>query len=74
MTDLSLLMLITGVIVGGLAGSITVYVSYKRKVADLEADVYDARVIREALKEEIFRLENQSKPKPRKRRGKAQKK
>ena len=74
MTDLSLIMLITGIIFGALAGSITVHIVYKNKLADLEADVYDARVIREALKEEIFRLENQSKPKPRKKRGKAQKK
>ena len=40
------------------------------KIADLETELYQSRAIREALKEEIFRLENQSKPKPRKRRKK----
>ena len=59
-----------GVIIGALGGSITVYMVYKNKVLDLESDVYDARIIREALKEEIFRLSQQTKPKPRKRRGK----
>ena len=62
---------IIGVIIGALGGSITVYMVYKNKVLDLESDVYDARIIREALKEEIFRLSQQTKPKPRKRRGKA---
>ncbi len=61
---------IIGVIVGVLGGSITMYMMYKNKVSDLESDVYDARIIREALKEEIFRLSHQTKPKPRKRRGK----
>jgi len=61
---------IVGVIVGALGGSITMYMMYKNKVSDLESDVYDARIIREALKEEIFRLSHQTKPKPRKRRGK----
>tara|TARA_R100001377_G_scaffold34146_2_gene18794 strand:+ start:723 stop:932 length:210 start_codon:yes stop_codon:yes gene_type:complete len=61
---------IIGVIIGALGGSITVYMVYKNKVLDLESDVYDARIIREALKEEIFRLSQQTKPKPRKRRGK----
>jgi|TARA_B100001093_G_C26373630_1_gene819816 hypothetical protein len=61
---------IIGVIVGALGGSITLYMVYKNKVSDLESDVYDARIIREALKEEIFRLSQQTKPKPRKRRGK----
>lgn len=61
---------IIGLIVGALGGSITLYIVYRNKVSDLESDVYDARIIREALKEEIFRLSHQTKPKPRKRRGK----
>tara|TARA_R100001377_G_C3133385_1_gene90120 strand:+ start:117 stop:329 length:213 start_codon:yes stop_codon:yes gene_type:complete len=60
-----------GVIVGALGGSVTLYLMNKRKVSDLESDVYDSRIIRDALKEEIFRLSQQTKPKPRKRRGKA---
>ena len=59
-----------GVIVGALGGSVTLYLMNKRKVSDLESDVYDSRIIRDALKEEIFRLSQQTKPKPRKRRGK----
>jgi|TARA_R110000803_G_scaffold188367_1_gene250779 hypothetical protein len=62
---------IIGVIIGALGGSVTMYMLYKGKVSDLESDVYDARIIRDALKEEIFRLSQQTKPKPRKRRGKA---
>jgi len=61
---------IIGVIVGALGGSITLYMVYKNKVSDLESDVYDTRINREALKKEIFRLSQQTKPKPRKRRGK----
>tara|TARA_A100001011_G_C14162321_1_gene778826 strand:+ start:640 stop:864 length:225 start_codon:yes stop_codon:yes gene_type:complete len=63
-----------GIIIGSLVGSVLTYMVQKGKVLDLQDEVYDSRVVREALKEEIFRLENQSKPKPRKRRGKAQKK
>ena len=62
---------IIGVIIGALGGSVTMYMLNKGKVSDLESDVYDARIIRDALKEEIFRLSQQTKPKPRKRRGKA---
>ena len=63
-----------GIVIGSLVGSVLTYMVQKGKVLDLQDEVYDSRVVREALKEEIFRLENQSKPKPRKRRGKAQKK
>ena len=40
------------------------------KIGDLEAEIIQGRAIRDALKDEIFRLENQAKPKPRKRRKK----
>jgi hypothetical protein len=40
------------------------------RIGDLEAEILQGRAVREALKEEIFRLENQAKPKPRKRRKK----
>ena len=55
-----------GIIIGSLVGSVLTYMVQKGKVLDLQDEVYDSRVVREALKEEIFRLENQSKPKPRK--------
>jgi len=61
---------IVGVIVGALVGSITMYMMYRNRVSDLESHVYDSLIIRDALKEEIFRLSHQTKPKPRKRRGK----
>ena len=63
-----------GIVIGSLVGSVLTYMVQKGKLLDLQDEIYDSRVVREALKEEIFRLENQSKPKPRKRRGKAQKK
>ena len=50
-----------GAFVSGLLGS--------SKMGDLEADNAHLKFVREALKEEIFKLENQSKPKPRKKRG-----
>ena len=55
-----------GIVIGSLVGSVLTYMVQKGKVLDLQDEVYDSRVVREALKEEIFRLENQSKPKPRK--------
>ena len=39
------------------------------KSGDLEAELVHQRFVRDSLKEEIFRLENQAKPKPRKRRN-----
>ena len=63
-----------GIVIGSLVGSVLTYMVQKGKLLDLQDEIYDSRVVREALKEEIFRLENQSKPKPRKRRRKAQKK
>lgn len=59
-----------GMLFGTLLGSVITYMIQKGTIMDLQDDVYDAQVIRKALKEEIFRLSTQSKPKPRKRRGK----
>ena len=50
-----------GAFVSGLLGS--------SKMGDLEAENIHLKFVRDSLKEEIFRLENQSKPKPRKKRG-----
>ena len=63
-----------GLVIGFLLGAFVSGLLGSSKMGDLEADNAHLKFVREALKEEIFRLENQSKPKPRKRRGKAQKK
>ena len=57
-----------GIIIGVIAGVMVSSFGAASKIGDLEAELIHSRVIRDALKEEIFRLENQSKPKPRKRR------
>ena len=59
-----------GTIFGSLLGAVVTYMVQKTKIMDLQDDIYDAQVIRKALKEEIFRLGTQTKPKPRKRRKK----
>ena len=59
-----------GLIIGFLLGAFVSGLLGSSKMGDLEADNAHLKFVREALKEEIFRLENQSKPKPRKRRKK----
>ena len=59
-----------GIIIGVIAGVVASSFGAASKIADLETEVYQGRAVRDALKEEIFRLENQAKPKPRKRRKK----
>ena len=59
-----------GILIGVVAGVVASSFGAASKIADLETELYQSKAIREALKEEIFRLENQSKPKPRKRRKK----
>ena len=57
-----------GIILGGVCGVGGMYLTNKNNVSQLENEIYDLRVVREALKEEIFRLDNQTKPKPRSKR------
>jgi len=58
-----------GIIVGLLIG-ITVASFYtNNKQTELESENLHLIFVRDSLKEEIFRLENQSKPKPRKKRN-----
>lgn len=59
-----------GIIFGSLLGAVVTYMVQKNKMLDLQDEVYDSHAVRQALKEEIFRLSTQGKPKPRKRRGK----
>ena len=57
-----------GILIGAGVGILTMSLATTARIGDLEAEILNGRAIREALKEEIFRLENQAKPKPRKRR------
>ena len=58
-----------GVIIGFILGVILISMMVSGKQADLEAENLHLIFVRDSLKEEIFRLENQPKPKPRKKRN-----
>ena len=58
-----------GIIVGSITGIVTISLTTSGKIDDLENEIQDLRNQRQLLKEEIFRLDNQSKPKPRKKRN-----
>jgi|TARA_B100002019_G_scaffold150839_1_gene129930 hypothetical protein len=59
-----------GILIGVVSGVVASSFGAASKIGDLEAEIIQGRAIRDALKDEIFRLENQAKPKPRKRRKK----
>tara|TARA_Y100000361_G_scaffold50806_1_gene44280 strand:+ start:216 stop:461 length:246 start_codon:yes stop_codon:yes gene_type:complete len=59
-----------GILIGAVVGVLVMSLASTARIGDLEAEILQGRAVREALKEEIFRLENQAKPKPRKRRKK----
>ena len=58
-----------GIIVGIILGFIICAVLTQSKVSELESELVHQRFIRDSLKEEIFKLDNQVKPKPRKKRN-----
>ena len=59
-----------GVIVGSIAGIVTISLTTSGKIDDLENEIQDLRNQRQLLKEEIHRLNiPKSKPTPRKKRG-----
>jgi peptidoglycan hydrolase CwlO-like protein len=58
-----------GIIVGSITGIVTISLTTSGKIDDLENEIQDLRNQRQLLKEEIFRLDNQVKPKPRKKRN-----
>ena len=58
-----------GIVVGMLIGMIVTSVLANSKHSNLEAENLHLRFVRDSLKEEIFRLENRAKPKPRKKRN-----
>ena len=63
-----------GIIIGFVMGVVLVSMLSSGQQADLEAENIHLRFVRDSLKDEIFRLDNQSKPKPRSKRRKKYKK
>ena len=60
-----------GILIGILLGFIVCAVLTQSRISELESDLAHLKFVRDSLKEEIFRLDNRVKPKPRKRRKKA---
>tara|TARA_B110001454_G_scaffold117671_1_gene109990 strand:+ start:200 stop:439 length:240 start_codon:yes stop_codon:yes gene_type:complete len=58
-----------GVLIGAIAGFVICSLLTTSKVAELETEISHHMFVRDSLKEEIFRLDNQTKPQPRKRRN-----
>jgi len=57
-----------GIIIGSVLGILVCSLLTSSRQSDLEAENVHLKFVRDSLKEEIFRLDNQVKPKPRKRR------
>ena len=58
-----------GIIIGIPLGLIVSVFLTQSRINDLESELTHQKFVRDSLKEEIFRLDNQVKPKPRKRRN-----
>ena len=58
-----------GVVVGIILGIIICGILTQSRISELESELVHQRFIRDSLKEEIIRLDNQPKPKPRKKRN-----
>jgi len=65
----NVLWFIAGMFVGSITGLFIYGLLTSGKTADLYMEIEDLRTQRKLLKEEIFRLSNQAKPKPRKKRS-----
>ena len=57
-----------GIIIGSVLSILVCGILVSSRQRDLEAENVHLRFVRDSLKEEIFRLDNRAKPKPRKRR------
>ena len=57
-----------GIIIGTIAGFVICSWLTQSKVSDLESEISHHIFVRDSLKEEIFKLDNQVKPKPRNKR------
>ena len=58
-----------GILIGVLLGFIICAVLTQTRISELESELVHQRFIRDSLKEEIIRLDNQPKPQPRKKRN-----
>ena len=58
-----------GITIGIPLGLIVTVFLTQSKINDLESELAHQRFVRDSLKEEIFRLDNQVKPQPRKKRN-----
>ena len=58
-----------GIVVGIILGFVVCAVLTQSKVSELESELVHQRFVRDSLKEEIIRLDNQPKPQPRKKRN-----
>ena len=65
----TVLWIFLGIIIGTITGIVTISLTTSGKIDDLENEIQDLRNQRGLLKEEIFRLSNRAKPKPRKKRS-----
>ena len=66
----TVLWIFLGIIVGSIAGIVTISLTTSGKIDDLENEIQDLRNQRQLLKEEIFRLSKpKSKPTPRRKRN-----
>jgi len=63
-----------GILIGSIGGVMTTALLSASKFGDLNAEILDLRHTRKLLKEEIIRLGQRSKPKPRKPRPKTKRK
>jgi len=58
-----------GILIGAIAGFVVCSWLTASKVSDLESEIIHHIFVRDSLKEEIMRMDNQVKPQPRKRRN-----
>ncbi len=58
-----------GILIGAIAGFVLCSLLTSSKVSELESEIIHHIFIRDSLKEEIMKLDNQVKPQPRKRRN-----
>ena len=58
-----------GILIGAIIGFVLCSLMTQSKIAELEAEIIHHIFVRDSLKEEIFKLDNQAKPQPRKKRN-----
>ena len=58
-----------GIIIGAIVGFVLCSLMSQSKISELESELTHQKFVRDSLKEEIFRLDNQVKPQPRKKRN-----